>query len=96
MTATDHTVDAIVLEYLRGQLTADRDQAARNARDARHEHVQLVNEGVAAGLDTALRRLDAVLGRGQEAGDRSASGPRAWNPSVAGHSPRNPSDGGAA
>lgn len=86
---------AATFTRLRALLVADRDQAARNARDARHEHVQLVNEGLTAGLDTALRWLDAVLGRGQEAGDRSACGPRAGNPSAAGHSPGNPSGEGA-
>lgn len=48
------------LARIRAQLGAARDQAARNARDAHSEHVQLVNEGVVAGLDNAIRLLDAT------------------------------------
>lgn len=83
------------LARLRALLVADRDQAARNAQHARHEPVQLAGDGIVAGLDGAIRRLDEALGRGREAGDRSGCGPRACDPSVAGHSPANPSDGSA-
>ncbi|MGW2920353.1 HIT family protein [Streptomyces angustmyceticus] len=87
--------DAHPLARLRAQLVADRDQAIRNARDARHEHVQLAGDGIVVGLDGAIRRLDDALGRGREAGDRSGCGPRAGDPSIAGHSPEDPSGEGA-
>ncbi len=83
MTATDHTVDATVLEYLRGQLTADRDQAAASAQRAHTEQVRLANDGLTVGLDIALRRLDAVLADV----DRSRGKPRAGDPSTAGPGP---------
>ena len=87
--------DQGALARLRALLVSDRDQAARNARDARHEPVQLAGDGIVAGLDGAIRRLDEALGRGRGAGDRSGFGPRACDPSAAGHSPGNPSDGDA-
>ncbi|MFF7411599.1 hypothetical protein [Streptomyces lydicus] len=99
MNGTDHVIDAATLTDLRARLVADRDRAARNAQHAHTEQVRLVNDGIVAGLDTALRMLDAVLGEVDgllEAADRSTSGPRAGDPSAAGHSPANPSDGGAS
>lgn len=77
MTATDHVLDAIAITRLRDQLVADRDRAARNATLARHEQTRLVNDGIVAGLDGALRLLDTALGEV----DRSCGKPRAGAPS---------------
>ncbi|MEE4419580.1 hypothetical protein [Streptomyces bugieae] len=68
------------LACLRDRLAADRDRAACNAQRAHTEQVQLVNEGIVAGLDTALRLLDAALDKV----DRSWGKPRAGDPSTAG------------
>ncbi|MFJ3950249.1 hypothetical protein ACIPXV_09290 [Streptomyces libani] len=65
------------LTGLRARLVADRDRAARNARDAHTEQVQLVGDGIVAGLDAALRLLDAALGEV----DRSCGKPRSGEPS---------------
>lgn len=82
---TDEAPREQEIERLRDTLTADRDQAARNARDARSEQVRYVNDGIVAGLDTALRRLAEAL-------DRSADGARAGDPSTAGEAASDASD----
>ncbi|GFE20106.1 hypothetical protein [Streptomyces nigrescens] len=71
------------LARLRARLAADRDRAARNAQHAHTEQVRLVGDGIVAGLDTALRWLDDVLGEV----DRSCGKPRAGGPAQAADRP---------
>ncbi|MGW2010922.1 hypothetical protein [Streptomyces nigrescens] len=71
-----HEAIPAALARLRARLAADRDRAARNAQHAHTEQVRLVGDGIVAGLDSALRRIDDVLGEV----DRSCGKPRAGGP----------------
>lgn len=50
------------LADLRARLEAERDCTLRGAALARHEETRIADTGVAAGLDIALRLLDALDG----------------------------------
>lgn len=49
------------LAALRSRLEGERDKTRHNAERARHDEPRIANDGMSAGLDIALRHLDAVV-----------------------------------
>lgn len=89
---------AAQVDQLISQLGQYADRAIANGERAETAAVALarIREYAETTDYDGIRTRENVLRILDEAGDRSADRPRACDPSAAGHSPENPSDGGAA